>query len=302
MCCQDKLAVSDKINVTLTSIYTVKHRRLARIPDAQDYIYHAIRSRIQSTLLFQGIYLRNTDAVSAILEFKNLKIIKDLEGNLTPLHAAAQMDPPVEEIVTQLVNQMQGDILKPDDKGQIPLHHALYTAWVSEPPWEERPEFANAIRYLMRNMQRSDFDIKDKDQKSPWDLLRCKTAVPDCLCDSDECAADWIRELRDTLEPIGGPAIEDQVEGLAVFSPPAPGTAQHRACVTTDGTVGEFYHAPNEKTGQLQECINLKTPSIYKMVYDPKHSCAKILELSRRKEASQEFTCRWIHIPANNVS
>lgn len=288
--------------MTLTSVSTFKHRRLARIPDAQDYIYEAIRSRIQSTLLFQGIYLRNTDVVSTILESKNLKIIKDIEGNLTPLHAAAQMDPPVEEIVTQLVNQMQEDIVKPDDMGQIPLHHALYTAWMSEPSWEERPEFANAIRYLMRNMQRTDFDIKDKNQKSPWDLLKCKTAVPNCLCDSNECAADWIRELRDTLEPIGGPACEDKVEGQTELTPPEPGTVQHRACVTTDGTVGEFYHAPNEKTRQLQECINLKTPSIFKMMYDPQQGCARILSRSRRKEASQEFKCRWIHIPANNVS
>ena len=279
-----------------------KHRRLAIIPDPQDYIYHAISSRIQSTLLFQGIYLRNANIVFAILENKNIHVIEDIEGNLTPLHAAAQMDPPMEDIVTQLVNQRQQDIVKRDDQGRVPLHHALLTAWLSEPvDGEVRSEFANAIRYLLRNMQRTDFDIKDNDGKSPWDLLRCRDAIPDCLCDGADCAADWIRELRETLEPIGGPAIGDAVESPAKLSPPAPGSAQHDACTKTDGTVGEFYHAYNEKN-ELTEYINLKTPTIYRMIYDPNQGCARILQVSRRRQTLQEFKCRWIHIPANNVS
>lgn len=210
------------------------------------------------------------------------------------------MDPPVEEIVTLLVNQMPGDILKADDKGRIPLHYALLTAWLSEPPLTERTEFANSIRYLMTNMQRTDLDIVDSDQKSPWDLLRCNTAGLDCLCESEVCAANWIRELRDTLEAIGGPAI-DKGEAQTKVIPPMPGTRQHRACVATYATVGDFYHARN-KEGEMQECLDLTPESIYKMMYDPQQECASILSPFKPQEASQEFKCRWIHIPANNVS
>ena len=48
---------------------------------------------------------------------------------------------------------------------------------------EVRSIFANAIRYLLRNMQRTDLDIKDDDGKSPWDLLRWRNGIPDCLGD-----------------------------------------------------------------------------------------------------------------------
>lgn len=296
---QDKLTVTGRIVITMTPVSTFRHRRLAVIPDADDYIYHAIRSRIQSTLLFQGIYLRNADLVFTILGCPNLTIIWDLEGHLTPLHAAVQLRPPNEQIVTPLINQRQDDIMQRDDEGRVPLHHAIEAAWKTKPPeGEVRSEFANVIRYLMRNMQRTDFDIKDDSGRSPWYLL-CDPS--NCTCGYPECAASWIRELRDTLEPIRGPALDENSEGPSEPVAPPEDSAQYRACVTTDGTVGEFYHAYDERSRRVQERINLKTPSIYRMMYDPRYGCAKILQFSRRREGSQDFRCRWIHIPANNV-
>ncbi|KAK0643778.1 hypothetical protein B0T16DRAFT_188724 [Cercophora newfieldiana] len=301
----DRLNVTSKIDITMTSVSTFRHRRLAIIPDAQDYIYRAILSRMRSTLLFQGIYLRNSDLIFSILESKNLAIIRDLEGDLTPLHAAAKLRPPDEPIVTKLINQMPDDIMQRDEKGRIPLHFAIDAAWKT---WTEnslsdgiRSDFKEIISFLMRNMQRTDFDIKDDYGISPWDVLTCNPG--NCRCGQEnpmECPAYWIWELRDNLEPISGPALEEDTGGLT--EPVAPGeeSAQYRACVTTNGTVAEFYHVFDEKTKRTQERINLKTPSVYRMIYDPRYGCAKILEFSRRYEESQNFRCRWIHIPANN--
>ncbi|KAK1831012.1 hypothetical protein QBC39DRAFT_352673 [Podospora conica] len=265
------------INMTSVSISTMRHRLIARISAKDDYIYQAILSRIQSTLLFQCIEMGNTDFLTAILRSNKLTILKEVPGNFTPLHAALQMDPPNEEVVAQLVDQMQSDIVERDDNGQVPLHHALYTASKTMPRPEERTledryEFRNSIRRLMRNMQRTDFNIKDKHGKSPWDLLKCKGSAPDCECDTNECAsgAAWIKELRDDLEPIGGPEIQDEEKIQPRISQVVKGTARWMACLNTDGTLAEFYWAPNAQTGKLQECINLRTPSIYRMIYDPK--------------------------------
>lgn len=290
----------------MTSVSTFRHRRLAIIPDAQDYIYQAILSRMQSTLLFQGIYLRNSDLIFSILESKNLAIIRDLEGNLTPLHAAAQMRPPNEPIVTKLINQMPDDIMQRDEKGRIPLHLAIDAAWKT---WKKRQlsdeirsDFTEIISFLMRNMQRTDFDITDDNGDSPWDIL-CSPGNCECGLENPmECAANWIWDLRDTLEPISGPALEEETGGPTEPVAPNEGSIQYVACVTTNGTVAEFYHAFDSRTKKKQERINLKTPSVYRMIYDPQYGCAKILELSRRIEDSQDFRCRWIHIPANNVS
>ncbi|KAK5654262.1 hypothetical protein OQA88_7437 [Cercophora sp. LCS_1] len=299
----DRLNVTTKIDITMTSVSTFRHRRLAIIPDAQDYIYRAILSRMQSTLLFQGIYLQNSDLIFSILESKNLAIIRDLEGNLTPLHAAVQMRPPNEPIVTKLINQMSDDIMQRDEQGRIPLHLAIDTAWKSKSPSDEtRSDFKEIISFLMRNMQRTDFDIEDDKGHSPWDIL-CKPG--NCKCgrgNAMECAANWIWHLRDNLEPISGPALEDDVGGPTEPIAPRKESAQYVACDTTNGTVAEFYHALDSRTKKMQERINLKTPSVYRMIYDPQYGCAKILEFSRRTEDRQNFRCRWIHIPANNAS
>jgi hypothetical protein len=286
----------------MTSVATFKHRRLAIISDADDYIYKAIRSRIQSTLLFQGIYLRNPDLVETILECETLTVVEDIEGKLTPLHAAAQLSPANDEIVTILLNKRKDDIMQRDEFGRVPLHLAIAAAWKAKPPQGlDRSDFSNVIGYLMRNMPRTDLDIRDNDGQSPWDQL-CEPG--ECTCGLDECTGDWIRGIRDTLEPISGPALDEDLKRPTKPVPPERDSTQYHASVAASGTVAEFYHVV--ELGGMQpvprERINLKTPNVYDMIYHPNRGCAKILEYSRMKEDLQGFRCRWIHIPANNVS
>jgi hypothetical protein len=297
---QDADAKKYHKDITFTAVLIFKHRRLGRIPHSQDYIYQAIRSRIQSSLLFGAIAARDASLVSFVLECKPLDIIRDVDGR-TPLHAAALLDPPHEEIATVLVNAMPRDTIERDNDGQVPLHLAVFRAWLSEPPVGlQRSYFSNVIRYLMRNMQRTDLDTKDHDGQSPWDQL-CDPDDPDsCGCNDDECASTWIRELKENLEPISGPAIAQDHEGPIKPRPPEEDSPQYRASIALDGTVSEFYHAPHEETRKLEERINLKTPSVYTMIYDSENGCARILQFSRVKESLQDFRCRWIHGPANN--
>lgn len=287
--------------MTFTSVSIYKHRRLGRVPDTQDYIYKAICSRIQSKLLFQAIPLRNVALIQTILESKALPEeveVKDHNGR-TPLHHAAALYPPSEDIVTLLINERPSDTVEPDKNGRIPLHDAVLTAWEQEPAEGiERSECSGVIRYLMRNMQRGDMEAQDNEGVSPWDQMTCEKEG--CCCEEDECAAVWIGELRENLEPISGPAISQEYELPTEPTPPEKDSAQYLATFTSQGTVSEFYHSFNQINHKLEEHINLKTPSVYEMIYDSDKGCARILDFSRRREAYQDFRCRWIHVPANN--
>ncbi|KAK4214268.1 hypothetical protein QBC37DRAFT_284262, partial [Rhypophila decipiens] len=290
-----------KQKMTFTSVSIYKHRRLARVPDTQDYIYKAICSRIQAKLLFQSIPVRNVALIQTILESKALPEeveVKDWKGR-TPLHYAAALYPPSEDIVTLLINERPSETVEPDNDGRIPLHDAVLTAWEQEPPEGiDRSECSGVIRYLLRNMQRGDMEVQDNEGVSPWDQMTCEKEG--CCCEEDECAAVWIQELRENLEPISGPAISQDYVLPTEPTPPEKDSAQYLATFTSQGAVSEFYHSFNQINHKLEEHINLKTPSVYEMIYDSDKGCARILEFSRRRESYQDFRCRWIHVPANN--
>ncbi|KAK3339982.1 hypothetical protein B0T25DRAFT_366400 [Lasiosphaeria hispida] len=258
---------SHKYLIDFISVSVFKHRRLGRIPEQQDYVYQSIRSNMRSTLLFKAVQSQNIACAKAILEAKPLDILRDWNGR-TPLHVACSMRPPKDVMVTKLVNERPNDTVAPDLIGARPLHYAVEMAWFAEPPaGNERSKHSSVIKYLMRNMQRADFDIKDELGRSPWDCLcnpkaRCRySCVP--------CAATWIRELRKNLELISGPAIDQDVDEQMKLEPPKAGSPQYLASFAAEGTVGEFYHSGRGKTEQRKvERINLNTASVYEIIYD----------------------------------
>ncbi|KAK0673166.1 hypothetical protein QBC41DRAFT_397115 [Cercophora samala] len=287
--------------ITFTSVAIYRHRRLARMGDSQDYIYRTILAKVQSIVLYQAIKSRNIDLVENILDSKPPLIYKT-ECGRNPLHVACLMEPPSETIVTLLINERPDDTTEPDDGGATPLHHAVLKAWYNEPEeGRERSEWSGVIRYLMRNMQREDLDLQDNEGHSPWDSICTSPYLCGCT-GSDGCAATWIRELRENLEPIRGPAITQDHDLPTEPTPPKPDSSQYIASFVAEGTVSEFYHTTNKKTKRVEEQINLKTTSVYDMVYDANKGCARVLELSRRKGKDKDFRCRWILLPANNAS
>ncbi|KAK4194327.1 hypothetical protein QBC40DRAFT_188432 [Triangularia verruculosa] len=293
-------ASGNLINFTSVAIY--RHRRLARMADTQDYIYRTILAKMQSVVLYQAIKASNEGLVESILDSKPYLIYKTDHGR-NPLHVACLMERPSETIVTLLINERPDDTIEPDDGGEIPLHHAVFQAWYNEPEeGKERSEYSGVIRYLMRNMQREDLDMRDNEERTPWDGICEDNTEFYCTCNGPECAATWIRELRENLEPITGPAITQDHDLPTEPTPPAPDSSQYIASFRSEGTVSEFYHTTNKKTKRVEEQINLKTTSVYEMVYDANKRCARILESSRRKGKDKDFRCRWILLPANNVS
>ncbi|KAK0744292.1 hypothetical protein B0T21DRAFT_380631 [Apiosordaria backusii] len=288
--------------ITFTSVAIYRHRRLARMGDTQDYIYRTILAKIQSTVLYQAIKSGSVGLVETILDSKPSLIYKTESGR-NPLHIACLMEPPSETIVTLLINERPDDTTEPDEGGATPLHHAVFKAWFNEPEeGRERSEYSGVIRYLMRNMQREDLDMRDNEDRSPWDYICEDSTEYYCSCNSSECAATWIRELRENLEPITGPAITQDHALPTEPTPPTADSPQYIASFVAEGTVSEFYHTTNKKTKRVEEQINLKTPSVYEMVYDSNKRCARILESSRRKGKENDFRCRWILLPANNAS
>ncbi|KAK4175071.1 hypothetical protein QBC36DRAFT_29778 [Triangularia setosa] len=288
--------------ITFTSVAIYRHRRLARMGDAQDYIYRTILAKMQSTVLYQAIKSGNVGLVENILDSKP-SIIYKTESGRNPLHVACLMEPPNETIVTLLINERPDDTTEPDNGGATPLHHAVFKAWYNEPEeGRERSEYSGVIRYLMRNMQREDLDLYDNEGRSPWDWICEDSTEYYCGCNGSECAATWIRELRENLEPIRGPAITQEYDLPTEPTPPTPDSSQYIASFVAEGTVSEFYHTTNKKTKRVEEQINLKTTSVYEMVYDANKRCARILESSRRKGQDKDFRCRWILLPANNAS
>ncbi|KAK3389993.1 hypothetical protein B0H63DRAFT_106274 [Podospora didyma] len=300
-------------DLTFSVASTTKHRRLGRIPNAQDYVYRDILTIIRSSLLFHAIETQQVELVTALS--KALKSQPEIVDGLlrTPLHIAAQLNPPSEKIVEILASDRPDDPTAQDCDGNQPLHYAVQRAFRDNPPPDgpERAEYENVIRCLLRNMPPNNKGVKNISGKNPWSI--CLVCESECEFECEfydylpGADYEWIWSLRDNPEPISGPVVDPGDTEPKRPKAPHKELPQYKDIFKT-GIVAEFFHA-KDASGRTVEHITWKTTSINEMIYDHDKGCAKVLEVGRAKHYAnaataiqeKDFRCRWLHIPANNV-
>jgi hypothetical protein len=180
---------------------------------------------------------------------------------------------------------MKGEakVMLKDNKGQTPLHLAVQKAEFLKPEGEARNPFRQVIERLMNNTL--DIDEPDYDGNTPLHYAKGLT---------------WITEIKENRQLYTGATTSAKTERLKKPDTPREGTPQRKACQKFPGVLAEFYLKSEKKA--TKEKLNVEKPSIFDMIYKEQDGPKRILDRSRPKLKDEIFQCRWLHLPANNVS
>ncbi|PCG95219.1 Hypothetical protein PENO1_074590 [Penicillium occitanis (nom. inval.)] len=199
---------------------------------------------------------------------------RDSQGQ-TPLHRAAlkgNLD-----AVELLTRRIQDMAIVQDKTGQIPFHVAVIQASkMDNPTDDDQTNWRNVILELMKGQV--NVDCKDKEGKSAWDY-------------ADDKKRKWIKILKNERAWISGLLIK--LSPGAQDLPDKPKRARLSACRRIEAGLSEFYWDPYSG-----EILNLKDPTIFRLIYHKKERLEEIF--SNSKPPGLKSRCRWIHLPANN--
>jgi hypothetical protein len=205
--------------------------------------------------------------------------VEDEHGRSALHHAASS---PNGAAVTVLIKKGDAKVLRKDNAGQTPLHAVIRRAVELKPTDEEgQKPFKDVIIRLMESSP--DINQADNDNKVAWDYAKKIT---------------WIEELRNNRDMFSGPSTSDEAEPVEPLNVPAKDTPQRKACQNILGVLTEFYLIT--KGQRTQEKLNYERPNIFDMIYE--EGPTKILDRSRPRLTMEILQCRWMHLPANNVS
>lgn len=113
---------------------------------------------------------------------------------------------------------------------------------------------------------------------------------------------DAIQELLDKHRPFVRKRVtNDREEVWKTWSAPREGTLQYKACSGAKGLIAEFYDSGIDGASSDYE-----VPSILDLIYHKDAGPARIVsrwaEIKINRRGILDVHCRWIHVPANNVS
>lgn len=186
-------------------------------------------------------------------------------------------------------------LLLKDNDGSTPLHLLIQTA-INTRQDEEISALKMTIHNLLslwaEAMPEHDTDtLLDLARRSPWDYVPTR----DGDCDPSHC---WIRELKEAAYPVGSAKASSSeiIDREVKLS-----NAEKEACRKTKASLIQFYV---EEQGGKQDFWARYRPDVFRVLYDPDDGIDKLFDrkLGAEHETRMSATCRWIHLPANNVS
>jgi hypothetical protein len=217
-----------------------------------------------------------------LMEFIDLGFelgITDYKGRC-PLHRAADCVNDVALI--RLVSARSDLVAMGDAEGYTPLHLVVTRAAERSPGEDDRGPFRMVIEKLLSALAENeqDHDLRDKRGKTPWDYGENHP---------------WIQELKESGNLLNG-ARAAKVETLEDVEGPR-NRDQELACRNLEATLAQFYIA---KDGS-RDYLDPQRPNILATIYDKRYGIDKLFDRNRRPDEDKQATCRWIHVPANNV-
>ncbi|GAW25801.1 hypothetical protein SAMD00023353_1301270 [Rosellinia necatrix] len=181
--------------------------------------------------------------------------------------------------VMRLVSAEPELVVAQDNTLSTALHIAVKGATVSSQ--EDRIPYQLMIETLVATFEeiQKDDEIKDESNKSPWDYAL-----------GDEC--QWIHELA----LFNGARV---AKSTAIDETKELPEEERIACESSRATLAQFYIAGDHKS----DFLRLQTLDIYSTIYSKQDGIERWFDRKRISTRSDDKlpTCRWIHLPANNV-
>ena len=175
--------------------------------------------------------------------------------------------------VRLLLGRGGANIAHRDKNGFTVLHHAVRAAKRGE----SDPDAKRLIKLLLE--KGADVEMVDNDDKTAWELKDTQK---------------WLADLKIHRALVQGASKPVTVD---LKMPKAPSKKEAiTACQGFSATMMEFYYDGKEESYLMEK------PSIEELIYHPNSGPDDILTLARPLNFGQTPSCRWYHIPANNVS
>lgn len=208
-----------------------------------------------------------------------------------PLHLAA--DSANDAALVRLVSARPGLVTERDRYKLTPLHIAVSRTVTNNPNDDDRGPFRMMIEKLVSAMG----DTVDENQHGK-NLEDDSDTSEDSLwgCARDDKKYDWIMQLKDTPRMFNGARVA-QAKTLDDIIHPITRT-EAKACKKLDATLAQFYIAKDGSTDYL----DLQRTWVHGAIYDELYGIEKLFDRNLRPDEDKRTTCRWIHLPANNVS
>lgn len=185
----------------------------------------------------------------------------------------------------RLVNSRPDLASARDKEGSTPLHVVVKAAiGLSETDDDAVPVkmMIERLRLALAETQHNDDDLKDGSDKLPVDYAP-----------GDE--GEWIRKRCEHRVLLAGTraAQPDKIQ-----HPMKPlGRLATKACKTLKATLAQFYIA----TDYSSDYFDPQRPAVHTILYDDQYGIEELFQRNIRSEDGKSPTCRWIHLPANNV-
>lgn len=125
---------------------------------------------------------------------------------------------------------------------------------------------------------------------SDWEVIHSKDCHDKAPLEYAE-GKEWIKEAL----TISGPWESEIVSALDSLKVPEKGP-QKLASRKVGTQVVEIWMVSKED-GKRHNKWQMSSPSVYRLIYEEKHSAKTFLSLLRKNLA-----CTWVHVPATNVS
>lgn len=279
--------IADAVSfVALEGVPAKVARIHGRFLGPQDPNYIRVVDRIQASILFKVSTDRElehllVESINHSVGGRYSALMQDHKGRC-PLHLAASCGNDL--AVTLLVSAFPPLSIAKDHDGLTPLHAIVLHAIEANPDEDNREPIKTIIEKLLGAIAelREIDDPKDNDGKTPWDYVQ-------------DDAHLWITWLREPSNLLTG-ARAEQTEKLGTLVPPVD--KELTACRKSEALLVQFYIAKNGSTDYLDR----QRSTIYRLIYDSRYGVENLFRRNKRTDAETRETCRWIHLPANNVS
>lgn len=203
---------------------------------------------------------------------------------LTALHRAVMSNN--EPAVQRLGSAFQNTVDVADKDGRIPLHIAVMKAsrtGQQKSTWEA---ITQKLVSTLTPRQTAGANPKDHRGFTPWDSAERVLGQHRM----------WLKKLK--IHDLRTGATAAQHERLEALVAPPQDSDQYVACRKAETTLVQFYI--QDSTGDKTEKFEMQHPDVHKVLYNPQHQAHIIFDRNRIRSLTS--TCRWIHLPATNVS
>jgi hypothetical protein len=172
-----------------------------------------------------------------------------------------------------------------DQDGCTPLHTIVKTAVNKDLDEDDKIPVQGIIeklRIVLLENQQNDDELKDKAGKVPGDY-------------AEGDSYQWIRnrcEYRVLLHGTRAAKPESIKDPMPPLSEPAK-----EACKKLKATLAQFYIAKDLSSDYLDP----QRPHVHTALYNEAYGIDELFRRNLRHDEEMQPTCRWIHLPANNV-